>query len=392
MCKPPQSAVEQTPRTILIDQAFLISTKERLDNTDQTLQPAFIQLLNEADAALTKGPYSVTHKEQLAPSGNKHDYASYSRYWWPDEDKPDGLPYLRRDGETNPDSQSLAKSDRPRIGALGSNTETLGLAYFFTGEEKYAVKAAELLQVWFIDEATRMNPNVNHAQVRPGHNQGTKSGILDGRLLVSALEGGQLIASSSALSEKEYDQLKAWAGEYFEWLTTNPMALDEGESKNNHGSYYDAQAMYFALYSGEIDAATKIAIEFTQKRLESQIKDDGSMPEEMARTRPLFYSIYNLHAMFLVAHMAEQVNVDLWAVDNENSRLRAALDFLAPYTNADKQWPTPTLGETDRTELFPILQMADRAYENDDHLKFAEQLSKEEREIDRINLASPLMR
>ena len=147
--------------TILIDFDNLETTKKRIVNNDADLKPAFDQLIKEAEAALLEGPFSVTNKTQVAPSGNKNDYASYSRYWWPNPETENGLPYIRRDGETNPDSQDLKKSDRPRIGAFGANTETLGLAYYFTGEKKYAEKAAQLLRVWFINENTKMNPNVN---------------------------------------------------------------------------------------------------------------------------------------------------------------------------------------------------------------------------------------
>ncbi|MFY0631752.1 MAG: alginate lyase family protein [Flavobacteriaceae bacterium] len=334
----------------------------------------------------------MTNKEKLPPSGDKHDYSSYSRYWWPNPNQPGGLPYIRRDGETNPNSQSLKYSDRQRIGALGLNTETLGLAYYLTGKEKYAKKAAELLRVWFLDEETRMNPNVNHAQIRLGHNEGTKSGVLDGRLMIHALEGSLLIAGSSALSAIEQKKLKDWATAYFEWLSTSKLALQEASSKNNHGSFYDVQAMYFALYSGNQKAATQIAQNFIQHRLYSQIKPDGSMPEEMARTRPLFYSIYNLHAMFLVAHLAKKVGVDVWNASEEDSRLRAGLDYLVPYTDSNKSWPHPTIGETDRMKLFIILQMADRAYPGQNYLKEADVLSFEKRKNLRSNLAFPVIR
>lgn len=383
---------DQYAETILMDAAHLANTKTQIEKNDPQLRPAFDQLLEDAEAALKEGPFSVTDKEEVPPSGDKHDYASYSRYWWPDPNQPDGLPYIRRDGETNPESQSLEKSDRQRIGAFGRNSETLGLAYYLSGEEKYAQKAAELLRVWFLEAATRMNPNVNHAQCRPGHNNGTKSGVLDGRLLIRALEGSILIASSSALSDTERKELKAWAGDYFEWLTTNEMALEEAASKNNHGSFYDVQAMYFALYAGNIEAATQIARKFEQRRIHSQIKTDGSMPEEMARTRPLFYSIYNLHAMFLVAHLAQKVNVDVWKAEDEDSRLRLGLDYLVPYTDSNKKWPHPTISETDRMAMFAILQMAERAYPDRNYLKVAEKLPVERRKIQRTNLVFPLMR
>lgn len=381
---------DQYVETILMDIEYLESTKARIEKKDPQLRDAFDQLIEDAEAALKEGPFSVTDKEKLPPSGDKHDYASYSRYWWPDPNQPNGLPYIRRDGVTNPESQSLKESDRKRIGALGINTETLGLAYYLTGEEKYAKKAAEILRVWFLDAATRMNPNVNHAQCRPGHNKGTKSGVLDGRLLIRAIEGSILI--SHYLSDAEHERLKTWAGEYFKWLTTSEMALEEAASKNNHGSFYDVQAMYFALYSGNRDAAIEIARKFAQRRILSQIKQDGSMPEEIARTRPLFYSIYNLHAMFIVAHLAKKVDIDVWKTGDEDSRLRIGLDYLVPYTDPKKAWPNPTIGEADRMAMFAILQMADRAYPEGNYLKLSEKLPLERRKTQRTNLVFPLMR
>lgn len=383
---------KQGVETILMDTEYLAMTKASLDKNDLQFKKAFDQLLKDAEAALYEGPFSVTDKTKVAPSGDKHDYASYSRYWWPDPDKVDGLPYIRRDGETNPASQSLEESDRPRIGSFGINTETLGLAYYFTGEDKYANKAAELLKVWFLDSLTYMNPNVNHAQCRIGHNNGTKSGVLDGRQMIRALEGSLLISNSSALSATDYKELKAWSDEYFEWLTTNEMALEEAASKNNHGSFYDLQAIYFALYSGNRLAATQVAEKFTEHRILKQIKPNGSMPEEVARTRPLFYSIYNLHAMFLVAKLAEKVHVDVWDTGDKDSRLRVALDYLVPYTDPSKVWPSPTIGEADRIEMLALLQMANRVYSDGNYLEITKKLPAELRTKQRTNLAFPLMR
>ena len=183
-----------------------------------------------------------------------------------------------------------------------------------------------------------------------------------------------------------------WAADYFKWLTTSELALKEAKSKNNHGSYYDAQAMYFALYSDNTKAAKQIAQQFTNKRVLTQIKPDGSMPEEMARTRPLFYSIYNLHAMFLVAKLAEDVDVDIWERNSNNSRLKAGLDYLVPYADPTKSWPQPTIGEANRMEMLVILQMANRAYPNEGYLEMAELLPSDERKVKRTNLAYPLMR
>ncbi len=377
--------------TLLMDAKYLQNTKSKINQHDSQLKPAFDQLLADAEIALQEGPFTVTDKTVLPPSGNKHDYASYSRYWWPDTNKVDGLPYLRKDGETNPASQSLEASDRQRIGALGLNCETLGLAYYLTGDQRYAEKVAELLRVWFLDSLTCMNPNLNHAQCRPGHNQGSKTGVLDGRLMVRALEGGQLIANSSALSYQEYAEIKSWSKQYFKWLTTNELALQEAASNNNHGSYYDLQALYFALYSGHRDRAKQIAEQIYESRVLAQIKPDGTMPKELARTRPLFYSIYNLGALSLVAHLAKEVDVDIWQGGRSDSRLRAAIDFVAPYADPNKQWPQPTLGDADRTELYSILQMAQEAFPDGNYLQAAENLPSSKRQVLRSNLVPQQM-
>ena len=376
--------------TILMDAQKLAKIKQRIKENDPALKPAMDQLIADAEAALLEGPYTVTDKKKVAPSGDKHDYASYSRYWWPDPDKADGLPYIRKDGETNPASQGLEESDRQRIEVVGTHTEALGIAYYLTGEEKYAKKAAEILRVWFLDPATRMNPNVNHGQVRLGHNTGTKGGVLDGRMMMRALEGGNLLAGSSALSDTEREGLKAWAGEYFNWLKTGKHAVDEAASTNNHGTFFDAQAMYFALYSGNKEETARIAKEAIEKRVLSQIEEDGSMPEELRRTRPQFYSNYCLHAHFIVALLAEKVDVDLWNAGD--GRLRAAVDYLAPYSDPSVAWPHDTIKENDRMNMFPILKMADLKYPDGNYLKMTEKLPLEERQIRRENLAFPLMR
>lgn len=383
-------AQDAVPQTILMDGKRLAEIKTRIEKGDPELKPALDALLKKADAALQQGPYSVTDKEVVAPSGDKHDYASYSRYWWPDPEKPDGLPYIRRDGETNPDSQSLKASDRQRIEVIGTHNEALGLAYYFTGERKYAQKAAQLLRVWFLDPATRMNPNLNHAQCRRGHNTGTKSGVLDGRMMVRGLEGSLLLSGSSTLSDAELQGIKDWVGEYLKWLQSGKLAIEEAAATNNHGSFYDAQTMYFALYCGNKEVATKLAKQAIEKRIFAQIKPDGTMPEELARTRPNFYSNYNLHALFVLAHLAKKVDVNIWNAGE--GRLRAALDYLAPYADPSKPWPHDSIKINDRMNLFPILKMADQAYPDGNYMQKVETLPLKDRQMRLENLAFPLMR
>ncbi len=378
--------------TILIDLNDLEKKKTAFLEDTVTVEPAFKQLMNDANKALKRGPYSVVNKKKLAPSKDKHDYVSYSRYWWPDTTKVDGLPYLRRDGETNPASQDLDTSDRPRLGLFTSDVLTLGLAYFYTEELKYAEKAAELLRVWFLNPDTKMNPHLNHSQCRLGHNNGSKSGVLDGRLLVNALEGSLLIGDANLLSKVEMKGLKAWAKEYFTWLISNEMALDEAASKNNHGTFYDVQSAYFAIYADQKDEARRILQQFYHKRLESQILLDGSMPEELARTRPIFYSLYNLYAMCMGAHLAEKLDIDLWKSKELDSRISMAIDYVIPYVTEEIKWQGPTVGTLNKMDVYPIILLADQQFPEKDYRTHIDLLDKIEIDKHWSQLAIPIMK
>ena len=356
---------------LLLDSGTLATTKSQLEQEEPRLQKAYAQLILAADKALLEGPFSVTDKSQLPPSGNKNDYASYSRYWWPDPTKADGLPYRRME---KPIPGVIPPAKNMRL-----DHRSLRFSLLFTAA-KFNYGCG------FLDAH---EPNLTMpTQTRDG----LKISVLDGRIMIRALEASLLIEGSKALSKEEKQGLKGWAEAYFEWLTSSELALQEAASKNNHGSYYDLQALYFALYAGKKEQAVQIAQNFYTKRILKQIQKDGSMPEEMARTRPLFYSIYNLNALFLVAHLAEKVAVDIWKKNISSSRLRTALDYLAPYSNPDKSWPHPTLRATNRMDLFQILQLADRVYPTGNYLDFARQLPKEDLEVERSLLAYPLMR
>src|SRR5690606_4692146 len=199
------------PRVFLLDGEALLKTRQRVREGDPALAPAVEKLRDKADETLEPGPYSVMDKDLVPPSGDKHDYYSFGPYWWPDPDKPDGLPYIRRDGEVNPKRDT---GDRRPMGRMGGAVETLALAYFFTGDERYAEHAARLLRVWFLDEATRMNPHLEYGQAVPGRNKGRGIGIIDTAGLPRLVDAIGLLEGSQHWSEADQQGMQEWFGEY----------------------------------------------------------------------------------------------------------------------------------------------------------------------------------
>ena len=198
----------------------------------------------------------MVNKRATPPSGDKHDYMSQATYFWPNPKTPNGLPYIRRDGEGNPETGNLP--DHAAMNKMESDAATLAMAYYFTGDEKYAAKASQLLRAWFLDPATRMNPNLQYAQAIPGVNTGRGIGIIDTHGLADLLDYVGLLAGSTAWTASDQRGLEKWFSEYLQWLRVSKHGRQESAEKNNHGTYYDLQVAAFALFAGNEKLAAEV--------------------------------------------------------------------------------------------------------------------------------------
>jgi hypothetical protein len=320
------------------DASHLAEVRQSLD--EPFYATACQKLKADADSLLDVEPFSVMMKEKTAASSDKHDYMSQARYFWPDPTKPDGLPYINKDGKSNPE---LEKLDRNRLGETADRVTTLALAWYFSGEEKYARKATELIRVWFLDKDTRMNPHLEYAQIIPGmnHDKGRCYGVLDGYSFVEMLDAVALLEQSRSFTPKDARELKAWFGKLLHWILTSPQGQEESRQANNHSTAYDAQVIAFALYTGNVKVAAEVISALPAKRLFTQIEPDGSQPHELRRTLAFGYSEYNLSHLIDIFRMAQKINIkidDATSADGRN--FYKAMDFLTPYVGKDvKSWP-----------------------------------------------------
>lgn len=304
------------------------------------LTPAELTALAAQAPAALKAPIkTVVDKAVAAPSGDPHDYVSFARYYWPDPAKPDGLPFVSHDGKHN--HAQVARGDRGRIGDFCETVAKLAAAWHVNRDEAAARRAGEWLRAWFITPATRMNPHLEYAQVRLGHNgnRGNAAGMLDARGFASVVDALLMLRDSPALAPGEEATIRTWFTTYLHWFTTAKIAVEERAAKNNHGSWYLAQAIPLARYTGRDDLARELCVE-NKARIAAQIRPDGSQPEEIRRVDGLGYSRFNLEAQFQVVRHAAGLGIDLWNYTAPNgASLRKALDFLRPYNQAPEKWP-----------------------------------------------------
>ncbi len=319
------------------DEARLAPVRNGIARQDPDYLPAYEALKKFCDAELGRPPYSVMQKQYTPPSGDKHDYVSMGRYWWPDPTKPDGLPYIRRDGHSNP---MLKELDRDRMGKMMSAVERLALMYDLSGERRYGEKAAELLRVWFLAPESRMNPHLLYGQFVPGHNdnRGRAEGLLDTYGMVEMLTGVDRLIDGGLLSAAEAKALREWFSELLDWMLTSKQGIAEAKTKNNHAIAYDVQIVAFARFTGRTELADETLRKFAERRIFSQIQPDGSQPRELARATGFGYSIYNLKHMLDMCLLAGERGPELYACTSEDGRsIRTAIAYMARYLDRPQE-------------------------------------------------------
>jgi hypothetical protein len=382
----------EQPRVVSSDPSELAAMKAKVAADNEYLQPVLAHLIAEADAALEQRPMSVLDRKQSVAGASANDYVSFAPYFWPDPDKPDGLPYIRRDGRHN--RALVSQGDREHFGSVKQAVHTLALAYYFTGNTKYAEHAGVLLRAWFLDAKTRMNPHLNYAQAVPGAATGRPTGLIEFRDMPQLVDALGLLEASAVWTEADRRAMRGWLGEYYAWLTSSRVAKLEEDAGNNHGTWFDVQATALALYLGKTADARRVAERFGQRRITGQMRPDGSQPRELARVNSWGYSAFNISAMMCMAEMAERVDVDLWKFRGADGQsIRAALDYLTPYLDGKRQWPhgRDQRFQADGTKLASLLIRAGRGLGPEPYQRLLESMSQRgwESHLDRLLHSRP---
>jgi Alginate lyase len=292
------------------------------------------RVVKAANKYLAEEPITVTAASSPRSAGGKHDFFSEGDYWWPDPKNPDG-PYIQRDGMTNPDNFVEHRRAMVRLSMI---VPALAAAYKITKERKYGDLAAAHLRAWFIDDATRMNPNLQYAQAIKGRFTGRGTGIIDTLHFVEvARAAGQL-----DLKPADLGGVKAWFASYIEWMTTHPYGITERDAKNNHGTCWCTQVAAFAQLTGNKEQTEYCRNRYKTVLIPNQEGPDGSFPLEMARTKPYGYSLFNLDAMAILVQTLTTKDDDLWKWQLPDGRgMAKAVAFMFPFIADKKTWPKP---------------------------------------------------
>jgi hypothetical protein len=308
------------------------------------------KIVKEADKRMGKSVITITENENLQESKDPHDYFSIGRYFWPDSNKPDGLPWINRDGETNPDA--VKASDERKLSELIHAVEYLALAYHLTGQEKYGAEAARFLRGFFLDAETKMNPHLDYGQSVPGKATGRGWGLIDTRGFMILPDVLKLLEKCPTWTAQDREGMKAWWTAYGNWMQTSKIGLQEKKAPNNHGAAYDVQLSAVLLMADKEEDAKKVLGESLPARLDAHITPEGKQPRELVRTKSWSYSCFNLKNICKGAVMARSLGIDLWSHEGEGGRgsLRKAMLYLVPFFKNPEGWAEKQITKFDSKE------------------------------------------
>jgi hypothetical protein len=307
-------------------------------------QPATLEtrerqrVIAAANRFLGDPPRTITAFRASRSAGGPHDFFSEGDYWWPDPKDPAG-PYIRRDGESNPDNFA---GHRRALIRLSVEMPALTAAWRLSGDQRYAAHARRHLRAWFVNAGTRMNPSLTYAQAIRGVTPGRGTGIIDTIHLVEVARAVEVLHRGGALPESELAPIRRWFADYTRWMMTHPNGIEERDARNNHGTCWVMQVAAFASLTEDCAALEMCRTRFKTVLVPQQMAADGSFPLELERTKPYGYSLFNLDAMATIAQILSIPSDNLWTFELPDGRgLRRALDFMAPFIEDKSRWPRP---------------------------------------------------
>lgn len=294
------------------------------------------RVLKNAEIYLKEKPITVTSSFCNRSAGTLHDFYSEGDYWWPNPEHPEG-PYIRKDGMTNPDNFTAHREAMIRFSQISG---ALGSAYILTKNKKYADQLVLHLKAWFINQDTKMNPNLLYAQAVKGVATGRGIGIIDTIHFIEVVKAVQTIENSKALSKADLNAIKSWFSSYLNWLTTHEYGITERDNGNNHSVCWTMQVAAFADLIKDTVIMDFCRNFYKNTLLPNQMAKDGSFPLELQRTKPYGYSLFNLDAMASICQIISTKEDNLFTYSTKDGRnLALGIQFMEPYISNKSTWP-----------------------------------------------------
>lgn len=339
---------------IYVSRAQLEAVAERVRNGDAPWRSAYKRAMKDADKALNFSPRGVV--DDGAPTwDNPHRFGT--------------------DKERHDYRAALKMTTAVRDAALG---------YWFTGEDRYAERAIDLLYHWCLKPETYMEPNADIAN---------NSTAIEVKVTMPKLwYGASLLRGHPYWKEKTARDLET---EFKQWVETLIGSLpDPGYYQfNNHwawriatiasaASFLNDQELLdraFCMWRGRCETAAygkDRPRPWSQYRQQSD--DEGHLKRELARKDGLTYHVYGTKALVMTAEIARHHGVDLYSYNaptdpESGSTLKKLFNFMVPYLKSPSTWKwgvgSNGLSNTEKENYAALFELAYSRWQDSKYLE-----------------------
>lgn len=164
--------------------------------------------------------------------------------------------------------------------------------------------------------------------------------MIDAYHFVEVVRSVKVLESNKGLTPEQLQPVKEWFSDFLDWMTTHQYGIDEMNAKNNHGTCWAVTAAAMADLTGNKEVLNRCTDRFKTVFLPAQMADDGSFPQELRRTKPYGYSLFNIDAMCNLAEILSTPENNLWEFSTPDGKsLKKGIEYIFPFIADKSKWP-----------------------------------------------------
>jgi len=311
--------------------------KERMKNIPKEYISAFIEN-KENEEKIEKGEISITlNKSHIKEITGANNYTSLATYYHPNPNSENGFPYIRKDGIANRDISRY--SDNIYLHKMVLSTKLLSVFYYVTKSEEYAQRAIKIIRSFFINEQTKMNPNLTYSQIiMVGEKDVKERGlIIDADKLFILTDTIEILKASPGWRRSDEENIKQWFGDMSDWFLTSPRGIRQGGYYHNIRTSYSKQLISYLCLAGRVEDAKNYISKNIKELLSKQINSNGLQVQELDRIKNRHYCDYNLFLLCDLAKICSNLGHNIWNYEDENGcgSIRKAMLHMASFYEKD---------------------------------------------------------
>lgn len=331
------------------------------------------RILAVAAEGLRAKPATITSFPSPLKKVDPHQYVSEDVEWF----RTDAGVYERRPGLSNPAAFSQHRDALVRMNGI---VAACVAAWRLTSDAKYAEYAMLHLRAWFLDAATRMEPNLDHAACTPQTQDGTYRGVEDTVMLAETVRAASFLCAYNGIAtEAEASGLRKWFTDFTTWLNESKPGYIAREMKDRTAICWTLQAAEMARFTRN-GALQLGCLHRFRDQLLRQMNLDGQFPLELHRKDAYASSIFTLDCLSMACEVVSTPMDRLWDFSLPDGRsMRSAIAWLYPSLDNRGTWKLPSDSEhfTDWPVRQPSLLLAGRAYSRSEYIALWKRLPAE---------------